>query len=69
MYEIVIKFYISNDSFKYYYRLYIYDIDKGGLATNFLLFAITTATSKICSQLQLLLLLKKSSSLLTTATA
>ena len=29
----------------------------------------TTATSKICSQLQLLLLLNKGSSLLTTATA
>ena len=42
---------------------------KGGLTTNVLQFATTTATSKICSQLQLLLLLNKSSSLLITATA
>ena len=44
-------------------------ISKGGLTTKVLQFATTTATSKICSQLQLLLLLNKSSSLLTTATA
>ena len=44
-------------------------MNKGGLTTKVLQFATTTATSKICSQLQLLLLLNKSSSLLTTATA
>jgi hypothetical protein len=42
---------------------------KGGLTTTFLQFVVTTATSQICSQLQLLLLLNKGSSLLTTATA
>ena len=47
----------------------IREINKGGLTTKVLQFATTTATSKICSQLQLLLLLNKSSSLLTTATA
>ena len=45
------------------------EIVKGGLQEYKIFVVTTTATSKICSQLQLLLLLNKSSSLLTTATA